>query len=1060
MINKYYTYILSVSLLILSNYTYSQEYSSDRIQNYFKEINVDQGLSAESVNAIIKDSIGFMWFSTEYGLNRYDGNSFKIFLASDTIENSLSSNLIYDIESDKNGNIWVATLDGLNKYQYLSESFKIFKDSLTSNIYSDIDLDTLSNRIWLAVNHGGIKYIDLETDSLVSCNIGIAPFKIKTYNNTLLIGTRDKGLIILDKKSFEIIKTIKTPLNSSILSILIVKDEVWVGTEKEGIYKIKNDSVTYFNSKNSDFSADGALCLEEDKTGNLLIGTDGKGLFVYNHERDEFYQISKSENPNSLKADAIRAVFVDTKNNIWLGTYANGINLQPSQNRAIMNYQKDIHSKNSLTNSFVLATEESKNGKLYIGTDRGGLNILKNNKFSNIKIPGDVVLSLQEDAKERLWIGTYQNGIFLYENNKLTSITDIINDSIFNTSSAWSMTEGPEGDIWMYLTYYLVKFNIDDFSYTLYADTKNYTNSFVTNSFKPIYKDSQNRLWIGIMRGLSVFSSSENRFINDNNLDIFINKQITTITELDSTFYIGTYGHGIYVLNNNMELINTLSKERNGLVHNIIVDLILDRRGDLWATTPNGVSKIHKDMTKIENFSTSDGIAGNTFNLRSSSLLSSGKLALGATQGLSVFHPDSISYNTLAPSTVLTELKVLNDVITIDNDILNKPITFTQSFSLPPHLNALSLSYVGLNYENPKKITYKYILEGFEKEWRIAGKNTTASYTNLSPGNYTFKVVASNGNDLWTPNPATVLITILPRWWQTTIARVIFILLAIVIPILIIKIRTSTLSKQRNKLKRLVKERTEKLENAYEQLRAFNSELEQRVKERTEKLEKSNSELDRFVYSASHDLSAPLKSISGLLHLVKVDYSENTTLYIDKIENSILKLEEVIKNLIQFSRNSRQDLNTEEINFNELKHDLQEELVYSSSRIDSVEFTHEIRDEVRLVTDPVRLNTILSNLISNALKYRKEEGVCKIHLCICEENGAVLISVEDNGIGIENEYLDRIFEMFFRATTASEGSGLGLFIVKEAADKLNAQISVTSTIGKGSVFMLTFPKEV
>ncbi|MDH5366857.1 MAG: ATP-binding protein [Cyclobacteriaceae bacterium] len=1059
MLYKINTVFICITLILVSLSSLAQ-YNVDReIQNYFNEINVEHGLSAANVNAIGKDSLGFMWFGTVYGLNRYDGNSFKVFLASDTIKNSLSSNMVYDIITDKNGNIWVATLEGINKYQHLTENFKVYKDDSTSNIYSDIDYDTLSNRIWIAAGFDGIKYVDLEKDTLVHCTLDIIPINIKAFEDKLLVGTNDKGLIILDKSSYEILKIIKTPFNSSILSILIVKDEIWVGTEKDGIYKIHNDNITYYNSKNSDFISNGALSLEEDKRGNLLIGTDGMGLFVYNHKKDKFYQIAKSDNPNNLKADAIRSVYVDDLNNIWLGTYAEGVNIQPFYNRTIINYQKDIYSNNSLSNSFVLATEESKNGKLYIGTDRGGLNILENSKFSNVKISGGVVLSLYEDVKERLWVGTYQSGIYLYEDNKLTNFADIINDSTFNSSSVWSITEGSEGNIWLALTHYLIKVNVDDYSYSLFENKYDDPNSVITNSFKPLFKDSQGRLWIGTMKGLSVYSPSKNKFISNNeNRKTLTNRQITVITESDSNFYVGTYGSGIYVLNNNMELIDSLTRENNGLVHNVVVDIVIDDNGNIWATTPNGISKINKETFKAENFTTSDGIIGNTFNMRSGRMLSSGHLALGSTQGLTLFYPDSIAYNTLAPSTILTELKVLNDVITIESDILEKPITFTKSFTLPPQFNALSISYVGLNYENPKKVIYKYILEGFEDEWRIAGKNTTASYTNLSPGNYTFKVMASNGNNFWTPTPATVEITILPQWWQTTLARIILLLLAIVAPILIIKIRTSTLSKQKDKLKRLVKERTNKLENAYDQLTKFNSELELRVKERTEKLEKSNKELDRFVYSASHDLSAPLKSIVGLLNLAKMDYDSEASFYLNKIGNSILKLEDVIKNLIQFSRNSMQEVKVEEIDFHEMKKELQEDLIYSASNKDTIEFTSEVIGDISLVTDPVRLKVILSNFISNALKYRKENDTCKIYLCVYKEGDTIVVSVEDNGIGIENEYLDKIFDMFFRGSSTSDGSGLGLFIVKEAVEKLNATIDVTSTVGEGTKFSVLFPK--
>ena len=1054
---KFTKYILSSSLILLSLHSYSQEYNNSNIQNYFKEISVEQGLSAANVNAIAKDSAGFIWIGTEYGLNRYDGNSIKVFLSSNTVKNSISSNSIFDIVTDKNGGIWVGTLVGLNKYQHLSEDFKFYTDTNTSNIYGDLDYDSISNRVWIAAGNGGLKYVDLESDSLINCSIDIKPIELKVWGDKLLIGTKDRGLVILDKNSYKILEIIATPLNSPVFSISIINDEIWVATAKDGILKIHENNITYFTSQNSGFKAEGALCLEEDKNGNLLIGTDGKGLFVYNHKQNKFYQIIKRPRPHSIQSNAIRAIFTDELKNIWLATYASGVNMHPYHNQSIKNYQNDYTSKNSLSNNFILAIEESISGELFIGTNRGSLNILNKGQFSKVKIPGDVALSLCEDSKGRLWIGTYQHGIFLYENNKLKNYADIINDSIFNTSSVWDITEGPEGNIWFATTHLLLKINVENFAYTIYQNKKDDPNSLTNNNVKSLFWDNQKNLWIGTLQGISIFSSEKNQFNSIEHFKVLSTKLITSITEINSKVYFGTYGDGIYIFDKKKEIMDSLSKESNGISHNVIVDLINDKKGNLWATTANGISKINTTTKKIENFSTADGFIGNTFNPRSCTILSSGHLSMGSTAGLSIFHPDSISSNTSAPQTLLTELKVLNNVISIDNKILHKPITFSTSFSLPPQSNSFSISYVGLNYDNQNKVIYKYILEGFDEEWRIVGNHTHAAYTNLRPGDYTFKVIASNGNNLWTQKPATVLITILPYWWQTPLAKTIFALLAIGIPILIIRIRTDVLSKQKKKLKQQVKERTKKLEKAYNQLATFNSELELKVKERTLKLEKSNGELDRFVYSASHDLSAPLKSISGLLYLAKIDDCNDTTFYLDKIENSIQKLEEVIKNLIQFSRNSRQEVKMEIIDFHKLKNNLQEDLIYSASIKNTIEFTHEVKGELELITDPVRLNTILSNFISNALKYRKEIETCKIHLSIFKKEDRIIVSIEDNGIGIETEYLDKIFDMFFRATSASEGSGLGLFIVKEAAEKLNAIISVTSTIGKGSTFTVSFP---
>ncbi len=1047
-------------LISLASNSFAQEFITKDIQNYFKEINVDEGLSAANVNAITKDKSGFIWIGTEYGLNRYDGNSIIVFQHDPHLKTSISSNLIYDILPDTNGDIWVATKDGLNRFNHLTQDFTYYKDPTTKNIFPDIELDTVENRIWITANSGGLKYLDLVGDSmaLVTLITDFNPLTIKIMGNNLLIGTKNKGIVIMDKHSFKILKIITPASVSPVLDITVIKDNIWAATSKNGLIKIsKNNfnSVDYINSNNSEFKAIGALCLDKDQNGNLLIGTDGKGLYVYDSQK--FYSIIKGPSPNGLRSNAIRDIFVDNENNIWLGTYARGINMQPSHNRVITNYQHDLLSKNSLSKSFVLAIEESKKGKIYIGTDRGGLNMLENHIFSKIDIPGNVILSLHEDSEERLWIGTYQNGIYLLENNKLTNVASLINDSLFNHNSVWSITEDSNHNIWLGLTNYLVKID-KNFSYTAYQHIANQPNSLISNTVRSLLVDSNNRLWVGTIKGLSIFDLEKNEFDFVDQTKSMSKKLISSIASSGSNIYVGTHGEGIYIFDENLELTDSLTKKEDGLVHNIVLALVLDNSDNVWATTPNGVSKIYSSSKKIEVFTSSDGFIGNTFNPRSGQLLSSGKLAFGSTQGLSIFNPDSISNKTTAPQTLLTGLRVLNDNILIDSTILDKSITYTKSFSLPPSLNSLSINYVGLHYTNPKKVVYKYILEGFEEEWRIAGKRQTASYTNLTPGDYVFKVIASSGNGFWTESPATVNITILPYWWETPLAAIVFIFSGLGILALVVRVRTNTLSKQKITLELEVKERTVKLEKAYTQLNQFNHQLETKVKERTQKLEKSNSELDRFVYSASHDLGAPLKSIIGLLNLAKIDKLEESTIYFDKIENSIKKLEDVIQNLIRFSRNTRQEVRSEPIELKSIAKELKEELIYADSS--KIEFTISVSNDFELKTDPVRLKIILSNFISNSIKYRTKNKLCKIQLKGFKNDNNHFISIEDNGIGIETQYLDKIFDMFYRATTISEGSGLGLYIVKESAEKLNAEITVISIIDAGSTFTIAFPENI
>ena len=1054
------TILFFFSLVVHSGFMVAQGFQNKRIQNYFKQIGVAEGLSDANVNAIAKDKWGLIWIGTEYGLNRYDGHTIRKFNIDSVSSKGISSNLVYDIVTDTKGDVWIATLNGLNKFNHLTETFTVYKDPESSNIYTDILFDSLAQKIWITANKGGLKYVDLTTNRLVNCGYkNTYPLRVQLMGDSLLLGTKAQGVFVLDKNNLKVLDTIPLLKPSPVLSLAVTPTAVWVGTSKAGLLEANRadlNKITYYTQDNSNFNALGALSLTPDHSGNILIGTDGQGMFVYN--QNNFYQIRKNANANSLRATAVRTIYIDKQNNIWLGTYANGVSFQPHANRNIKNYQSDVTNPNSLSTDFVLAIEESSDSSLYIGTNRGGLNQLKQGRFEHIPIPGNVVLSLCEDSAGRLWIGTYQNGIYYRQNNKLYALRNVLNDTTFDASSVWAIKEDNLGNIWFGLTHFLVKLSKNNFSYTLYENKVENPNSIINGTIRSLYLDTSNNLWVGTIKGMAKINPSSNTFINKPNLQPIADKLISTITGNDSLIFAGSNGYGIFVLSKTGELFTTLTKERTGLIHNMILGLVIDTNGFLWATTPNGISKINVANFHVENYNASDGFIGNTFNPRAVGKLTGGYLAFGSTKGLSVFHPDSLMGKVKAPPTLLTGLQVLNKQIDIDSTILSSSISFTNQFTLPPKLNSFSINYVGINYENPLKVEYKYKLEGFEDEWRIAGHRTTASYTNLEPGNYTFKVIASTGNNYWTPQPAKVNITILPYWWQTIYAKIGGVILLVVLILSIIRMRTKSLSKQKQVLANLVNERTKKLEKAYNQLAELNNQLEIKVSERTQKLEKSNSELDRFVYSASHDLSAPLKSMKGLLNLAKVDLDNNTLLYLEKLSTSIEKLEDVIQNLIQFSRNARQEVRKEPINLEKIINELQEELIYvdAENESEAISCNIQVDDDFELQSDPVRVKIILSNLLSNAIKYRHENKACQILIKGYNKAGRPTITVTDNGIGIEPVYQAKIFDMFYRATTKSMGSGLGLYIVKESSEKINARVYVASTPEKGSTFTVEF----
>jgi signal transduction histidine kinase len=332
-------------------------------------------------------------------------------------------------------------------------------------------------------------------------------------------------------------------------------------------------------------------------------------------------------------------------------------------------------------------------------------------------------------------------------------------------------------------------------------------------------------------------------------------------------------------------------------------------------------------------------------------------------------------------------------------------------------------NYTALSYLSPAKIKFKYMLEGVDPMWVDVGTARQAEYTNLKPGSYSFRVMACNNDGLWNEQGATFYLTVDPFFYQTWWFYSISILFVLIIFHITYKWRVF------------------------------------RVEQRNAELNKLNSELDRFVYSTSHDLRAPLASILGLVNLSRLE-AKNKDEYINLIEKSVKKLDEFISEIIDYSRNSRLDLEPDVINFEVLANSAIEDLAYLDNE-NKLEKTVSVNGSASFYSDKTRIGIILNNLLSNAIKYyNPNEPTPAVNISITHTDKHATIRVTDNGIGIKDEHQENIFKMFFRGSERSKGSGLGLYIVKETVEKLGGTITVQSKISKGSTFEVVLPSLV
>ena len=453
--------------------------------------------------------------------------------------------------------------------------------------------------------------------------------------------------------------------------------------------------------------------------------------------------------------------------------------------------------------------------------------------------------------------------------------------------------------------------------------------------------------------------------------------------------------------------------------------------------------------------------------------------------------------------------------------VLKENLSITDRIQLDYNQNSFSFEVASLDYDFARQSDYYYKLEGFDDTWQYAGTQRMIQYTKLSPRTYQLKVSTSQTPDLGGP-VATIEIVIRPAWWQTTAFKIASIIIIVFVALSAHRFRIRFLLRQKENLELQVNQRTERLnatndllktkldeinsinktlhlqqdeiieknneiqtqneellsqnEHIAEQherlvaaqrtLQDINSSLEQVVNERTQTLQETIDhlnkivfELDRFVYSASHDLSAPLKSILGLVQIINFEQDRSKIAeYVSLIRDSVLKLEAVIKSMVDYARNSHVQVKTEKFNLRELSDEVYNELAYLPEAAKIV-FSNIIPNDLEVQSDRNRVKVILNNLVTNGLKYRdKNKAVGTIKIESHKDGSNTTIKITDNGIGIREEFLDKIFNMYFRATEVSKGSGLGLFIVKETINKIGGKVAVQSTIGLGSTFEITIPE--
>ena len=1138
----------------------------------FNHITTNEGLANGNVRTILQDYQGFFWIGTEDGLQRYDGYSLAEYHHDPEDSCSISSNFVFCLYEDSKKNLWIGNLDGgLCWYNRKENSFRCFENdpedptSLRSNLVRSIN-EASDGTIYIGFKEGGFSYFktrDTIPDKISFTNFAIPEIPnepnsgwvsdiIEDEDKSLLIAIIGGGLHRFNPVTKEFHAILKDSVSTQTQRLEIdSKKRLWISTWGDGLYVYDKATRRLAHHKaghkQHQFLTNQIEAVNEDREGNIWISTDN-GLSFLHSKFDPFgycqfinYTHNEFE-PSSLLSNSIKAFYLDKMNRLWIGSYFGGVNIYDKNALKFDAIRSKIWLTGSLSNNNVTSFAEDKLGNLWIGTDGGGLNYLeggisniRKDQFKKIDIrlgEEDVfkIKSLQLDSEGNLWIGTWGTGLLKFNTHtKAYSHYGVEkNPSDGLTANQVMILETDSSDnLWIGsfsggLSYFNKKlnrfFHFPHLSRNQKADKSN---------IKSIHVDRKGRVWVAReVGGLNLYNSTTKSFRNIQNEIIKNDVTILSIYEDKAgTLWLGTNSIGVIHYNPDNQTTRLYS-EKSGLVNNVIYAIQEDfKTGHLWLSSNKGLLQFDPTIQKFKSYNRSDGLQGNQYNPESSFRLSDGTLLFGGITGMDAFTPSKIETSSHLPPVVFTKLWLDNIEANVNDtlSVLKENIILTEKIDLDHTQNSFGIEFAMLEYSFSDRNQYMYILEGFDDTWQRIGSERKASFTNLNPGTYVFKVKASNSDGVWTPTEKVLKIIIHPAWWQTALFKIASMAALSFVLFSLVRIRINYLVKQKRKLKKKVKERTyqlkqkndelkekieeiisqndllhkqtnqiveknneilsqneeltaqndqiilqrENLRMAEHKLKETNEQLEVLVEQRTKKLEetiqqldKTVSELDRFVYSASHDLSAPLKSVLGLVQIARMEKEqERIGEYYHHIEFSVQKLDRVIKSMVEFSRNYHLDIRRAYFNFCDLVDEVLEELAFWPEAR-NIKFRNTVPKDSALKSDGQRLKVVLHNLISNSVKYAdlaKKDSFIQIGYEKNDVGSTIVIS--DNGMGIEQERQSRIFEMYYRATDRSQGSGLGLFIVKEIILKLGGTIDVKSSLGQGTSFRIHIPDE-
>ncbi|GAA4304822.1 two-component regulator propeller domain-containing protein [Aestuariibaculum suncheonense] len=980
---------------------------------------VGENVSTQSITyAVAQDKSGNLWIASEEGVLKHNSKFYKVYNTYNGLPEELN-NRVSEILIDSNQGIWIGLERGVCKYDEDLDAFKILSSSqdINPSLVESIKEDE-QNNIWIG-SFNGLWKIDenSKVKSLVRVNNLQGIQYIYPYQNNIIIGT-SKGLFNYDSKT-DVLREINLNSNSKSISFIgRINGEFLVGTKSGLLFKITEDltfgTLINLNKKISSPITD--IVVKDAQT--IYLATDGHGILKLDKSFNIKEQFKEdADNENSLSSNGVYDILLGGENILWIATYGGGINYFNSNGFPFQKIQHKLNNNNSIITNFTRSIAEDSNGNYWFGTKKGiSIWNKKNNSWKHLNNLtnstnniDDIVLALQPQ-KDYMWVGSYNSGLIKVNINTFECIRlNTISKNEDIPQKVYTVFEDNHSNIWVGgIEGNLTKIN-----------SKNQIETYPIQQIRSIYQaQSGNILAVG-KSGVYRIEPETKQFelIEDSKPEKskLAYSTINSILETSKNhFVLATNGEGVVFYNYDTKVLKKLTIN-SGMPSDIIQGILSTSDSSFWASTTKGLVNIitRKNDTIINVFDKKDGLPSTEYNYGSYRKLSDSLFAFGGVNGVTLFNPKKIKEETFKPKVVFDAFKLFNKIVKPEEKPLSKHINETNSIVLKHNENSVEISFTGVLYSSSSKTKYAYKLEGFNDDWSSPSLNNFATYTNLSPGNYIFKVKAFN-KYLQPGEERQIKLHILPPWWATKKAYFFYFLLLIGIIYGIIHF-TSVIVKKKN---------------ADEQIDFFNN--------------------------ITHEIKTPLTILISSLDNVTetINSGEESK---QRIKSTVKRINALFEQMLNFQKVTSTDISLDVTGIDIEKHiNLRVNNFAPLTKESNLEIIIDNQwDEPLFYFDKDILDKMLLNLISNAIKYSFEN--CKIYINLSKtQQNELKIEIKDEGLGIPKDQQKFILKKYYRArnviNSQRPGTGLGLMMVKKLIEKTGSSISFVSEENKGTTF--------